>query len=882
MRNLRKVLSLVLCLAVMLSVMVVGAGAAFSDAKDIDTKHQEAVDACVALNIINGRGDGSFDPKATVTREEMCKMICVLLNGGQDPVLGESGSTFADVPNYWAAPYIESCYSRGIVAGTGNNMFSPKSQLTGTQAARMLLVALGFNQDKQGYVGSSWAINVNVDASNRGFYADLEDIDPSAPLSREHAAEMIWNALNAYEVEYKTTLTAVGGELTSMSILQDRVVGNTNDKITLLEDTYNAVTTNAILTSVSYDSDDGTYTTVAGGTYDASKDYSELMGQKVKVMTAFNHKSNDTVLLGIYPVTDNKIVSGLIDDIDDWDTKIAPSKTVTIDSKDYDLSAALKVVALNGKAFNAADLKAYFKYTLIDNNKDDEYEYLVVEPLSLAQIDILTSSKLTMGKLANSLNPKDGWSYDLDDVNLYAGAAEDDYVIVADAQYTVSGDTEITKADIVSGEVTSVKGDPATDARVDGKWYSVAEPTDTGDKINLNDAYDFALVNGFAFNADKTKGNISASNVLYVKDAAALSSGLADGFEAKVYFADGSSQTVIVTEYNDIALTGGDDYDVVKGAGVNAADEEVGAATAAPDAIGKLCTFSQKNGEYSLETVSDNNKGSYDNYLNVAGQIKDGKIAGNRFQSDGVIFVKDDDGMKVITGKTVTNWKQINALSVKGLADKSNGTSYFAIAAIDLGSGVAKTDARTYGFVTSYDGISKEDGTEYRNFTMWDGTQSVAVKVENKGVAATVNKDRFVAFDWADQSAGEADKDDFIVVKAADATAYAAGTNYAAGVAITAFVEGDTITFKDGANAVTTLDFADTYFVIGVDTNAREGSSGKLATAKDAVKDTSLYRNAVVFVVKDGSDDVVEAVFVDVNGSLYDSKDGAEVSYVNK
>ena len=48
----KKVLSLVLCVAVMLSVMVMGAGAAFSDQDKIE--NTEAVDACIALNIIGG------------------------------------------------------------------------------------------------------------------------------------------------------------------------------------------------------------------------------------------------------------------------------------------------------------------------------------------------------------------------------------------------------------------------------------------------------------------------------------------------------------------------------------------------------------------------------------------------------------------------------------------------------------------------------------------------------------------------------------------------------------------------------------------------------------------------------------------------------------
>ena len=79
----KKVLSLVLCVAMMLSVMVVGAGAAFSDQSKI--KNTEAVDACTALNIIGGYPDGSFKPEGNITRAEVTKMICVALNGGKDP-----------------------------------------------------------------------------------------------------------------------------------------------------------------------------------------------------------------------------------------------------------------------------------------------------------------------------------------------------------------------------------------------------------------------------------------------------------------------------------------------------------------------------------------------------------------------------------------------------------------------------------------------------------------------------------------------------------------------------------------------------------------------------------------------------------------------------
>ena len=62
----KKVLSLVLCVAVMLSVMVMGAGAAFSDQDKIE--NTEAVNMCTALNIIGGYpGRSPISPKGTLS-----------------------------------------------------------------------------------------------------------------------------------------------------------------------------------------------------------------------------------------------------------------------------------------------------------------------------------------------------------------------------------------------------------------------------------------------------------------------------------------------------------------------------------------------------------------------------------------------------------------------------------------------------------------------------------------------------------------------------------------------------------------------------------------------------------------------------------------------
>lgn len=191
---------LALSLLLLMSCMVTGAGAAFRDSERIE--HSEAVEQCAELNIIGGFEDGSFRPANNVTRAEMCKMLCVLLNGGKEPTLGTNSTpTFSDVrQSYarWAEPYIEDCCRRGIVSGVGGGRFNPNGNVTFEQASKMLLVALGNSGGS--YTGSNWSSAVRADARSNGFYNELSGINGSAPLSRDDAAQLIWNALQAKTV----------------------------------------------------------------------------------------------------------------------------------------------------------------------------------------------------------------------------------------------------------------------------------------------------------------------------------------------------------------------------------------------------------------------------------------------------------------------------------------------------------------------------------------------------------------------------------------------------------------------------------------------------------------------------------------------------------
>ena len=335
-----------LCVAVMLSVMVMGAGAAFSDQDKIE--NTEAVDMCVALNIIGGYEDGSYHPERNIKRSEICKMICVALNGGEEPTLGTPATpTFSDVRGTtaaWAEKYIESCVAQGIVSGVGGGRFAPASNLTGSQLAKMLLVALGYDSDIEGYTGNAWDMNVNVRATQVGLYKDLEGLDVSAAVTRDDAAQMVWNALQATEVTYKYTLVSENGQLVSKVELVDKTDDQGN-KLTMLKDKYNAEVREATLDDFTYNSDKDEWTyavtskdTSVPASFTSAQDFTNLYKQNVKVVYSLKASGGVDTFYGMFADESVVLVEGVIGDIDDVTAK---DTAITVDDVDYKLDQAV-------------------------------------------------------------------------------------------------------------------------------------------------------------------------------------------------------------------------------------------------------------------------------------------------------------------------------------------------------------------------------------------------------------------------------------------------------------------------------------------------------------------------------------------------------------
>ena len=570
----KKVLSLVLCVAMMLSVMVVGAGAAFSDQSKI--KNTEAVDACTALNIIGGYPDGSFKPEGNITRAEVTKMICVALNGGKNPAVSTNTTpTFSDVRNNanaaWAEGYIESCAAQGIVSGVGGGKFAPNGNVTGVQLAKMLLVSLGYKSENEGFTGNAWATNVNMRAAQKGLYKGLEKMDTSAAITRDNAAQMVWNALQAYEVEYKTTLvTDSKGQLSSQVTVQDKVVGSNNDKITLLKDKYDADVNIGTLVSV-----DGKDLTITMSNSDRAEsdtkdtdftklgtDYSALLGQKVKVIFK-GGKAND--VLGVYATGDNTIYKALMNDVE------LDGSKVKFDGKSYSVDNTSKiktiVVGLDGTTISDKAI-SYFDSTVNSNSKvgklslnevtfvdtDDNGKIdtaIVIEKVA-GEVTYTSSDKITLGSTTAASYSK---SYKYADENISKGLAKGDWAVISQNLYKDCKD--INKTTVVNGTLDGIKTKTNYQQfKVEGTWYNISNAN--ASDVSNGDTVQAYIVNGVIvkIKSDDGKGGYP-TNIAVV-----VSKGTINGDQVRIRYFDGTSKLVTISDNTTVALTAGTAYKV--------------------------------------------------------------------------------------------------------------------------------------------------------------------------------------------------------------------------------------------------------------------------------------------------------------------------------
>ena len=884
MRNLKRTLSLALASVMLVGMMSVGASAVnasdFTDADEIVNK--DAVSTMTALGIINGKEDGSyFDPTGNVTRAEMAKMLCVAINGGVDPVLGVKDTpTFTDIKGTWAESYIEYCAANGIIAGRGNNKFDPTGTVSATEAAKMLLGVLGYSAEKSGLVGNDWAINTNVLANQNGLYKKLSNLNANTLLTRDNAAQMIYNALDADMVE----LNAAGNYTTSQySYTGTESVVTGTERVWVLTIKENNCTDSGIKAAVdalsgsvynSRSDADETVNEVAGTEFNKVKYALEQKTQNVygeNTVTKYadetmGHKylslitDGDAVLTdvekdskGTYTLYMNGITTkGQYTKVEgDYSNLIGQKVEVLYkDSENVygvyastDSSLIVESTAGKVEAVKNGEVKIDGTTYKVDSNVTTTALYTgkLIDGLNVGgnkaaavkaydnddngKIDTVVYVPFTAAKVTyvgeKSFNTDVNTNVKFEDVNAYDDMAKNDYVIKSDAANTVDDTDTYVLAETVEGKIEATKSDSV---RIDGTWYNYVTTTPDKD-LALDSTVKAAVLNGYIVKSEV----VTSSHELQDYAVVVKTDTDINGPQAKLLFADGTTKVVTT----DKKYT---------------------------DTMG-LVTYEVKKGEYVLtEAVTDSaDKAGFDKivtgkYVNNSGKRK---IGGESIADDAVIFVKDSAGkFSTMAGSDFAKYSTTSVVdkNITAYANKDNSTGYNSIvlAYVELNAKVNSITSN-YGYVTSAVSTTKnKDGETVSSFTFWDGA------TEHKDIMT----DEKVSLSKGDIFTYEENKDGSYTVTEVDNLLRTAIIAYNEKNGDIRFTDASLSDKGSNVNA----EITDDTVIIGINSDDKAGVEGVVPTIAIETATSGVYQANAYYVM--GAGDEVKLLVVDTYGNI--------------
>ncbi len=858
MKNLKKVLALVLAFACAFTMF---AGAAFTDEADI--KATDAVNMLTALGVIEGDPDGSFRPDATVTRAEMAKMIFVVRNNSIDDSAYENNSSkLTDINSHWAKGYIKFCESQGIIAGYGDNTFKPDATVTGVEAAKMLLVLAGYDADKAGLVGHNWSTNTLKYAGSAGL---LDDVNSGLEqgLPRQYAAQMIYNTLDTNRVKWSNDSQSFDDILNGgvKETVGKAYMGLSSDVGTLISIDRDSLT---IKLDESYDSDnyhkiarydDVTFTKV-------SEDYTSLLGQKVKVMFK-DEKTNN--VLGVYSISDNTVYTTLMNGVEKDGAKIKfGGKSYSIDGT----KIATTFISVDGAQAEKAQSLDYFdkgaalnenesngnlstdEVTFVDANGNGKIDTAIVFEKLVGEVTYVSSDKITAGSK----------TYKFEDENIDEDIEQDDWAVVSANLYEDCKD--VVKADIISTTLDGsrdkndkINGD-YKQYKLDGTWYNISD--ENASDVSNGDSVKAYVVNGVIvkIKSDDGKGGFP-TNVAVV-----VSNGTINGDQVRIRYFDGTSKLVTISDNTKVTL---------------------GSSSA-----GKAYKVSGSDTSMKFEAI-DTIK--YNGYLYVGTGTADPSndkvtVSTKDYTVDdsAAVILYDGNGRsKMLTGK------QYNALNTNDLATSKEAGAVFTKDKNGLNRAMmitVKTDDMTisgesfdnYAYVVTNNGQNKDGNASY---TIWTTDNEYVDVIEENATArakgtligySAINSDNVISDVSEVAKIADVDTSKQTAVKGTasfgnDGTVYYGGNQSTD----TKFISVNNKKFNVTADtAVLFVDSAaDEDKQIGVDFVYGTSAMAKAEKYIDSNDQTAYSSNVMFQVDENGNDDVdLKVLVVDTTGAF--------------
>jgi len=578
MRNLKRVLSLAMASIMLLGLMVVGVGAKAAGYPDVTSDHHsEAIEVLQTVGIMTGDDDGNFEPDRQLKRDEMAVVMCNLLDlnvkqyGGTNP--------FTDVPE-WAEPYVEACYTNGIISGYSKTFFGAEDVVTTAQASLMLMKALGYFQYQRDF-GSDWLLSTVQKGSSIGLYDDV-DSNVRGAMTRNDVAQLVLNALESGTVEADVS-SVMDINTPGLSVVQ----GST--KYNLITKDPNRV---AYATAISKEQATSIGTNQTGAIVElGEKLFNGDLKKYEDVRDAFGRPADQWVYksdeIGTYPdkpiLTSTKKVTKAdmysligktnIDKLDfngDGENDLNAyfnGASVTLGNKkavfDANNTAA---VGLGNPDYKRSGLGVLTEVYHDNNNNVD----VVLVPTYVAQANGDYDSKSETIRTVTLTNPN-GFSLgtlNLEDWPQIKDFKDDDYILYTASEKGGNITLEsLELAEIVTGEVNAYServkddgsekdfGDAGGYVTVDGTQRNYALYAETS--LDSGCGVDYSVGDKAAIVVDKDgnvlyvdDASISVGNFLYV-DGIVKANGFSGKHMVNAYFADGTNEVITVSKMKD-------------------------------------------------------------------------------------------------------------------------------------------------------------------------------------------------------------------------------------------------------------------------------------------------------------------------------------------
>lgn len=804
------------------------ASAAFTDQADI--KNTEAVDTLVALNVIEGFDDGSFRPAGNVTRGQMSKMIYTIRSGGNtDASSYETMATsFTDLSgDAWSANYVKYCQTMGIIAGKSNTIFNPKGNVTVAETAKMALVTMGYRADRAELTGTQWMINTLNLANDNGLL-DGVTTGVNSPATRDDAARILFNMIEA-----------------------DAVIWS-NDKEDFIKDTFTTGTKTynptvgekylglqsaiSVLSTVTKDDGKSTYTLVLASPLDdastgsetrftkVTADYTAYKNMKVKVL----YKGSDEVY-GVYPLLeDNTTLTSVLGDFEKDGSKlkynsvkysVANAADGEVRMDDSAVASPMTATIAEWVDTNNKGLAKAFGAKAISNNDSSKINLLDIQSFAVGKVTYKGTDYVNVSERNESTLTSYAFSrLDEDNATYPSDLVKDDYVAVTDPANTAEDKYGLTKLDKVTGKITSTKNSGKDDYQVmiDGNWYEMAMDT-PNETIALNDTVTVVVKDGYIVYIDDASA--ASSDVALVIEIGSTG-GVGSTWQADILFPDNKRE--VVTLNSNTGYNGGAPTDVN---------------------TPFLATYTSSSGKYKVEavtgTATTTNVSGYDAFATAAtNNVDSNKMVNGDIKyinTNATVFVKytssGENAYNVVTGSTMRAWNSGRTFSSAALAKKSNGLNYASVVFADMGAGTLPGGDATYAYLFGSTATSDGD-TDYIEYTAWNGTENVTLKVEGTTAFA-----EGTLVEYTINSEGIADLTNETGI--GDWTTVGAITGYdydADKMEGTVIVNG--ITYE--------IDTEDEAYVLFVDTNDGSGANGSMQEAAEVSGSTNLIVNAAV------------------------------------